>query len=107
MQGRVLRHDGKPAANSMLTLYGEPLRSITNGRDSINVQTSANGWFQLPNVPPGDYRLGMSGLGKSQPRFVVRAGQATVVNLELVKPRPAPRHMAKPYGAPPARRRIV
>lgn len=106
VRGHVLRHDGTPARGAFVNLYSEALRA-TAGRDSISVQVGPDGRFAFPDVPPGRYRIAVSGLGES-PKFEVRAREAAVVKLELDKPKPVdPRQMAKPYGAPPARRRIV
>lgn len=106
VKGQVLRHDGEPLSNASITLYSEQLRTNADGRDSISTQLNAKGEFRVENLPPGDYRLGLSALSGS-PRFTVRLGQVTVLSIELDKPKRDPRPMAKPYGAPPARRRIV
>jgi hypothetical protein len=106
VKGHVVRHDGRPVA-AYVTLYGQALRSVTGGSDSMSVSAAGDGSFSFANVPPGHYRISVSGLGDS-PELDVRAGSAAVIDLELDKPKPVDtRHMAKPYGAPPARRRVV
>lgn len=107
VRGRIFRHDNKPAVGYSITLYGEKLRTMAGGRDSITVQTDSTGYFELANLPPGTYHLATSGLG-DRPRVDVRAGEAAMLTLELEPPpKLDPRHMAKPYGAPPIRRRVV
>lgn len=105
VRGHVRHHDGRPAAGVMVSIYGAQL--AIGGRDSRSVQVEQDGSFRFPELPPGHYRIAVSGLADS-PSFDVKAGQAAVVELELEKPKPVDtRHMAKPYGAPPARRRLV
>ena len=107
--GRALRHDGSPAVGAFVTLYGEVFRNhpSSRGLDAISMETDRTGTFRLDDVPPGDYRCALSGRGR-QLKITVRAGEAVVVELTQDKPSPMPvRHVAKPYGAPPARRRIV
>lgn len=107
VRGRIFRHDGKPAVGHSVNLYGEQLRTLTSGRDSISVQTDSTGYFELADLPPGDYHIATPGLG-DRPRIDVHAGQAAMLTLELEPPpKVDPRHMAKPYGAPPHRRRVV
>jgi len=107
VRGRVVRDDGQPAGGNSVSLYGEQLRSSHDGIDSISVLADPTGNFHFDNVPPGEYRIATSGLGK-EPHVVVRAGQAAVLTLELEPPpKFDPNQAAKPYGAPPARGRIV
>lgn len=107
VKGRVVKHDGTAAAMYWVSLHGEALRALTNGADSMSVQADANGSFMFADVPPGEYHVTTNGTGQ-RPRIEVRAGEAAIVTLELDKPpKVDPRQMAKPYGAPPARRRVV
>lgn len=108
VRGVIRDHRGQPA-QTHVALHGVGLRRhpASGGLDQIVVQTSDDGRFVLEDLPPGDYRMTITNDGGER-AVTVRAGHATVLTLEL----PAPpafdhRHMAKPYGAPPARHRVV
>lgn len=104
VKGRVVLHDGRPAAMASVSLYGEQLPAQDGGMHYVNIQADASGNFHFNNVPPGEYEISPGAYAKRQ-RVEVRAGQATMLTLEL--PKLDPSQTAKPYGAPPARRRIV
>ena len=97
LKGRLVRHDGEPAASHTVTLYGTKQASVSS---------DVYGSFIFDDIPPGEYYLSTYGL-KERRRIEVRAGQIAITTIELDKPEIDPRHMAKPYGAPPARRRSV
>jgi hypothetical protein len=107
VKGRAHRHDGSSAAGGSVTIYGEVFRQhpASNGLDALTVPVDASGGFVFRDIPPGVYRLALSGRGR-QETITVRAGEAIVLELTQDKPQRL-HHGAKPYGAPPARRRIV
>ena len=55
VSGTVVDDDGKPAANAMVMLHGDPL---TGGfGPAIGARTGADGRFELVDVTPGTYRV--------------------------------------------------
>lgn len=91
-----------------------PIANVTvelrdaNGRVSAT-NTDERGAYELVTVTPGDYQLVLryssyDSAGSAQQPVSVRDVPARVdVELPLIRRAPIP----KPYGAPPARRRIV
>jgi hypothetical protein len=108
IRGRVRTHDGDAAANRYITLWGEAFRGRPGSTgDALTTISGADGSFGFNDIPPGHYRMGITGK-REQRTVLVRAGKAVVLDVELDKEKAIdPRHMAKPYGAPPARRRVV
>jgi hypothetical protein len=108
IRGRVLTHDGDAAGNRYITLWGEVFRGRPGSTgDALTTVTDDKGAFGFNDIPPGEYRMAVAGK-KKQRTVVVRAGKAVVLEVDLDEPPPIDtRHMAKPYGAPPARRRLV
>ena len=105
VKGRVLRDDGSAASGRSVMLIGTGLRAL-RGSESITSNAQLDGDFTFDHIPPGEYQL--SADGKHRYKVTVRAGQAAILTIELPRPPHAPAHpMAKPYGAPPARRRQV
>lgn len=91
-----------------------PLANVTvelrdaNGQ-IVATNTDARGSYEFPTVAPGDYQLVLKyssydAAGSTQQPVSVRA-DATELDIALPVLRRAP--IPKPYGAPPARRRIV
>ncbi len=108
VQGRVLTHDGEPAGSTYITLYGDVFRGRpgSNG-DALTTVSDADGTFGFNDIPVGEYRMSVAG-SRKQRKVHVRSGQSVVLEVELDEPKAIDtRHMAKPYGAPPARHRVV
>ncbi len=105
VRGRVVDEDGVGVSGQLVTLYGEALRTLT-GSTSIMATSDQTGDFLFDKIPPGGYHLATS--GSDRRAIDARPNEAVKINL-VVHPRPKadPHHMAKPYGAPPARRRHV
>ena len=80
---------------------------------SRTTTTDANGVFTFDDLPPGRYQVeyGTPYGGRRGPEYtdaVVKAGEVSRVDIQLPPPPPPDRGpCCKPYGAPPARRRIV
>lgn len=76
------------------------------------VQTDANGHYRFADLPPGNYTIEMPWNGNPRAersaRFVqVTAARTARVDLTLSSPPVDRGPCCKPYGAPPARRRVV
>jgi Carboxypeptidase regulatory-like domain len=107
IRGRVLRKGTTttyPEVTVQLAGLDDPSisRSVTTG-------PAKKGAYALENLPAGAYRLyifdeqsGRDGATE----VVVRTGQLVKLDLDLTQI-PMRRRPPKPYGAPPARRRIV
>ena len=101
VRGRVRDDAGHPVASFKLSL-GDDLAS-----------TDADGYFTFENVAPGEhflsYRVSRNPRHSSASRpTLVKAGAVSRVDIQLPPPALAtPGSPKMPYGAPPARRRIV
>jgi len=101
VRGRITRHTGEPAQT---TVY---LVTDIVGTRSPSTTTDGNGYYRFDDIPAGEYEIRVSG-SKHRVRIVVRPAQAVVLDVAQDEPpKVDTRHMAKPYGAPPARRRVV
>ena len=95
-----------PWANMPVTLV--PQDSEMPNR---SVQTDASGSYVFDGLVPGAYRL-MFGYSNHPRRPAperavnVTANDTQTVDMQIAPP-PQPTHLPTPYGAPPARRRIV
>ena len=110
VRGRILDANGQPARVSVTLTQ--------NGRHVKSVRTDPNGDYALDDVADGTYELEVPrNEAHLRPpirqgphrRAVTIAGQVVTVDLRL-DPMVAPErdnHCCKPYGAPPARRRVV
>jgi hypothetical protein len=99
LRGTVRDFQGNPVPNFAVTLSYE----------SRVTQTDARGVYTFANVPPGRYDLiwptsDNPRMNEMRP-MEVKPDLVTRADIQLPEPRG---HInAKPYGAPPARRRIV
>jgi hypothetical protein len=106
VSGMLVDGDSRqPLPNRTVSLRGDPLKAMT-GRDTITTTSDDRGVFTFRGIPTGDYALTS---GQDAARVRVVAGQDAQVELAVYPPRPPPAdHMIpKPYGAPPARRRLT
>ena len=87
---------GQPQPHVQMALHGGPT-PITFGTDAYGVY--------FVRVPAGQYQLHVGAGGGSQRMVQAEAGREAVVNIAVAAYKQ--RIMAKPYGAPPARRRLV
>jgi hypothetical protein len=81
---------------------------------TLSATTDADGKFVFANLAPGSYQVRLvDGKGNAyqglMPQTVaVTAGQAVQVVMQVPRPYvPVREPCCKPYGAPPARRRVV
>lgn len=105
VRGRITRHNGD-AAHTTVSLLGDNLRAKNPQGGSLNASTDGSGYYRFDDIAPGEYTVQVPG-SKHRVQVVVRAAQAVVLDIALDKPATPERHMAKPYGAPPARHRLV
>jgi hypothetical protein len=81
-----------------------------HGTTSHTGSTNANGELVLRNLPPGTYTVVMND-GNGGARMTVELHGNQIKRVSLTAPIPSPRvpdyHHPKPYGAPPARKRVV
>jgi hypothetical protein len=103
VRGSVIDTNGMPQANVRVELHGgtQPFVTVTDG----------NGLYSIAGVPEGPYTLVLDRGARRQVLAV--AGKELIVNLSVAAApvRTAPPYdrtnIPKPYGAPPARKRIV
>jgi hypothetical protein len=122
MQGIVQTYDGTRVAGAHVT--------ITGGGKALRVSANGNGEFVVENLAPGTYVVtaevptnskvppppngAVGGIGAApEQRLVVKSGVVarSLIVVNRVVPQQAPPYddgpCCKPYGAPPARRRVV
>ncbi len=104
IEGTLYAPNKAPMSGSWITLRGP------NGEQ--RAQTDANGRYRFADLPPGNYSVEMPWNGNPHAppptRMVqVTAGQSATVDLTIYVPPPDRGPCCKPYGAPPARRRVV
>ncbi len=96
---------GQPVAGARVSL---------DGRQSAT--TDYNGHYRFTAVPPGTHQISVSTQGNRPHGGGAYAAVTIVVNaalaradVQIVLPTPTfdPNSIPKPYGAPPARRRLV
>lgn len=101
IRGRVLV-DGQPRPYIAVSVV-----HATTGQ-AASAQSDMQGAYVIDGLDPGEYRLTARLTNERRPpieqRVTVRAGEATTVDLAAVH---AHRSIKQPYGAPPARRRVV
>jgi len=103
--GTVRNYNGQPMAHFPLSLAGSS--------GSQAARADANGVFRFDDLPPGRYQVAYNvsyhpRQGPGLVDVVVKAGEVSRVDIELPPPPPPDRGpCCKPYGAPPARRRVV
>jgi hypothetical protein len=100
----VLRIDGHPSPGTSVHLLGD------NGVQST-ITTDAHGRFEFRDLPPSGYRMSVDMFyGRMGPpqEYVQLAADANVEqDFVVTSPPPDTGPCCKPYGAPPARRRVV
>jgi protocatechuate 3,4-dioxygenase beta subunit len=81
ISGRVQYPDGKPAANAQLTfLNRKEIRGHRPGATQLNAQTDEHGFYQLGNVPPGEYLVSAR---LHEPNIVDKQGNIISVGLVI------------------------
>jgi len=102
VRGRVIDTNGQPQPGVLVELHG-------NGAQPTTLYTDDDGGYSFAGVPAGRYTMVV---GSTRRVVDAIAGRELIVNLAVPAPpvRTAPydRHnIPKPYGAPPARKRLV
>lgn len=105
IEGILYAPNKQPIVGSWIVLH-TPDGGVTR------MQTDAQGHYRFADLPVGNYSVEMPWNGNphaAPPRnFVqVTAGQTATVDLTVYVPPPDRGPCCKPYGAPPARRRVV
>ncbi len=100
----VIIYDGRPMVGHTLHLSG--------GTTEISATTNARGEYAFGPVPSGEYTLlvysdGHPRHSPDERHLTVVAGEAQRVDASISSPAPDTGPCCKPYGAPPARRRVV
>ena len=98
---------GQPVNQAWIQITPNPYNAEDHDRNK-DAMTDAAGRYSI-ELPPGDYRIAVQSADRRQPRsehlVTVQAGDALSVDFQIsVAPTPP---MPMPYGAPPARRRVV
>lgn len=85
LEGRVLSAQNEPLANAIITVSGPFLQGARSA------PANARGYFQFPDVPPGEYELRLAHIGY-QPvviqRVVVVLGRTTRLETVTMLPQP-------------------
>jgi hypothetical protein len=105
IEGTLYAPNSLPMNGSWITLRGP------SGGEQ-RAQTDADGHYRFADLPPGNYYVEMPWNGNPHAappsRMVqVAAGQTAKIDLKIYVPPPDRGPCCKPYGAPPARRRVV
>jgi hypothetical protein len=105
IEGTLFDANHRPENGTWLVCRGQ------NGGE-LRVQTDANGHYKFADLPPGNYEIetpwhGNPNAAPPARRVQVAAGQTARVDLTLYSPPVDRGPCCKPYGAPPARRRVV
>jgi hypothetical protein len=95
VRGRITMN-GNPLAGAQISLHGGP--------SPVTVTTDADGWYSA-RVPEGEYQMHVGAGGGAHRTIRAEAGREVLINVAVAPY--ARQNNAKPYGAPPARRRIV
>ena len=80
------------------------------GGKPLTVSTDQNGHYQFDDVTPGDYKLlwDITGNPRRSPRVMMtKIAEGAQIKLDLTVSYPPAHMQPMPYGAPPARKRIV
>ena len=98
IRGRVTNADtGAPWPNAPIELHGGP--------QPVRTTTDRNGAYVLTGLPAGQYTIVVGVGARAQRAIQVIQSREQIVDVDV--PTYVRREMPKPYGAPPARRRIV
>ncbi|HEY5952293.1 MAG TPA: carboxypeptidase-like regulatory domain-containing protein [Kofleriaceae bacterium] len=98
------------------TATGEPLRGVSveirlPSGDIVYATSNQQGEFEFKNLAPGKYTVEyLSGDPREPPQgrsVTLAEGTGSYVDVPIAFPEPDRGPCCKPYGAPPARRRIV
>jgi hypothetical protein len=116
--------DGKPSTPGPGTIRGV-LRSADNGQplpglsvtitladgNTIYATSNDKGEYEFTKLPPGEYVVEYPSENPRQPpqgiRVTLPEGAGVYADIKVLLPQPDRGPCCKPYGAPPARRRIV
>jgi hypothetical protein len=101
------RATGRPVDQVWIQITPNPYNAEDHDRNKDST-TDANGRYSI-DLPPGDYRVAVQSADRREARpehlVTLQAGDSLSVDFQIpVAPTPP---MPMPYGAPPARRRIV
>ena len=110
VRGKVTNRAGGPLANASITINLEDRAAASSGRAfAKSVPTDSEGRYVLDLIEPGTYIVYFgwgngSEQGQDQRAIVVKPDEDQTIDVVLDL-----RYMesAKPYGAPPGRRRVV
>ncbi len=98
---------GQPVNQAWIQITPNPYNAEDHDRNK-DATTDANGRYSV-ELPPGDYRVAVQSADRARPRpehlVTLQAGDSLNVDFQIGVPPTPP--MPMPYGAPPARRRVV
>jgi|GEM_PF-1167044 len=81
ISGRIQYADGKPAANAQVTVLNrKEIRGRMSGPTQLNAQTDDNGFYQISNVPPGEYIVSAR---LHEPNIIDKQGNTISVGLVI------------------------
>lgn len=98
----IVSVDGRPAAN--VTVY------LRSDKRTMSITSNAHGEYVFEDLEAGEYTLYSDAVGRFGPpqqHLVLGADQKLTANLSGATPPVDRGPCCKPYGAPPARRRVV
>jgi hypothetical protein len=108
VRGTLTRSDGAPAAGIAVTLA-----KLDGSSPVQSTRSDASGTYRFENVPPGRYQIVVDWRprkksGPPSQIIDVESRAPAVADFQLQTPPPFdPSQIPAPYGAPPARRRVV